>query len=695
MKTKKEYEMQIKSVLSAIGVTVVLSALATEPFNVLVPIDWSQEPLEEHVQALRKLYDEYDVRKFVLITPFTARYFGRATLATYEKTGEDLGWAQTAMKDRPGAEIGWWVAPSIGSARGFPGQPVMDSEGQTNNGRCPLSDEFAEAFCKMIVAGISKARPRVVFFEDDFTLGNQVSLNAMRGCFCPLHCAALAKRVGKTYSPAEIAKFFYSPADENLQVRQAFAETARDSLVALAKRIRAAIDTVDPTIRVCVCQSIGVDWDGNATEALARAFAGTTRPMVRVYGSAYEDENHVEILPQRLSHTVWTLENVPRDVEMIHETDAYPHTRFYNSSLFLLSELSAAVAVGAEGSYFYGTQYLDQPLSDTGYFDRLKEYRTRLGVVRDLRATMRPCGVRAVFTPAEVYLRRASAPAYFNGMLLTIGHFLGKMGLPLTTVSDAPVAVLHGHTVDVLTDDEIRTLLSGGLLLDGLAAQKLTQRGFADLIGCKADNAMDNLFFCYEKILPASGCRGAGKKLKNRNIPRPDRPGKGPAKASYMRLEPSADSEVLSALFDFDGNYVMPTAIFACNRLGGRVGVLYQTLSTTMPSSVYSERKQELIHLLMNRLADGRLDVSAPATPSTWLLSAKNDKELLVFAENLSGEPRKDIVLSFGKTWKGGTVARLAANGEWKALGTAGDAFLVPETCLMPAVPEFFKVTVK
>ena len=42
--------------------------------------------------------------------------------------------------------------------------------------------------------------------------------------------------------------------------------------------------------------------------------------------------------------------------------------------------------------------------------------------------------------------------------------------------------------------------------------------------------------------------------------------------------------------------------------------------------SIYSERKQELLMNLFDRLSGGTLDVCAPFTPSTWVLAAKNDK---------------------------------------------------------------------
>jgi hypothetical protein len=128
--------------------------------------------------------------------------------------------------------------------------------------------------------------------------------------------------------------------------------------------------------------------------------------MVRIFGAAYYNENAPTTLPGELAHTFWSAQHIGKDIEIIHETDPYPHTRFYNSSLYLISELSGAIMAGVTGSYYYCTQYSDDPMGDDGYARRLVGFRRKLEVVRDLRSTMRPCGVRAVYTPKEVYMVR-------------------------------------------------------------------------------------------------------------------------------------------------------------------------------------------------------------------------------------------------------------------------------------------------
>jgi hypothetical protein len=100
-----------------------------------------------------------------------------------------------------------------------------------------------------------------------------------------------------------------------------------------------------------------------------------------------------------------------------------------------------------------------------------------------------------------------------------------------------------------------------------------------------------------------------------------------------------------------------------------------------------------MFHNLFAKLAgEQEIDVTAPNTPSTWLISAKNEKELLVMAENLCGEPRSDFKLRFASKWHGGTVSHLQDDGTWKPIGKASFEFAVPENLLQPLFPQFFKV---
>ena len=98
---------------------------------------------------------------------------------------------------------------------------------------------------------------------------------------------------------------------------------------------------------------------------------------------------------------------------------------------------------------------------------------------------------------------------------------------------------------------------------------------------------------------------------------------------------------------------------------------------------------------LFDRLSGGTLDVCAPYTPSTWVLAAKNDKELLVMVENLAGEPCDDIALKFSSKWQGSPVEVLRANGSWERIATASGRTLLPRSEVMPTVPTFFRIVVQ
>ena len=68
------------------------------------------------------------------------------------------------------------------------------------------------------------------------------------------------------------------------------------------------------------------------------------------------------------------------------------------------------------------------------------------------------------------------------------GAAFGRMGIPYANAKRRmPVAALTGEDAAMLSDEDVRGLLKGGLLLDGDGALELTRRGFAAFIGAKAE----------------------------------------------------------------------------------------------------------------------------------------------------------------------------------------------------------------
>ena len=679
--------------------TVVLSlmalssvAAAAAEINPLVPFDFKIGEPAKQIEALKTLREKFGLKRFVFTGPGHWRTYGHYDEAGHVKLGQHLAMAKEALKGTD-IEIGWWDDPTIRGGFEEPGQHIMDCDGNVCDALCPLDMKANAVFCDYLKVAAKIGHPSIYFFEDDFTLSNHSGLNAMKGCFCPLHLAEYAKRVGKAYTAKDIAAMFRNPTVENEPLRRKFAELSRDSLAQLGRQIRAAIDEVDPGVRVCLCQSGFVDVDGDSTEAIARALAGNTRPMVRIYGAGYYNRNRPCDVPTELAHTYWSAQHLPKDIELLHESDPYPHSRFFNSSRFLMSEIAAAYMAGVDDSFLYCTMYSDDPLNDTAYAKAFDDNRKRFAKVKEFRQSSQLVGVRAVYDPEEVYMVRETEKGAASGMLTEDAFFLSQLGLPMTTCRGS-ASVLFGSTAKHLSKDKLREVLSGPVLVDAEAAIELQDRGLGKYLGCTVTEDA-KLTFYLERTLPVAGSRKAGMEAYHSRKPGPPIIGwSSKIRSIYARLKPAAGAEVQAVFEEFDGSVVTPSFVYAKNELGGTVGVMAFSANGVRGPSIYSPVKQELFRNFFVRATAEELDVCAPHTPATWLTAAvSNDGyELLVMVNNLAGEPREDIALDFSSKWQGGKVERLTMKGGWKSLGTAAATTKLGFAC-ESMVPEFIRVT--
>lgn len=658
-----------------------------QPLDPMVPLNPEMADAKTLAEDLRLARERWGLRRFVLTGPHAVNtQFNRTGVDEYRKLGERLAEVRSNLAGTD-IEIGWWLAPTLRQGRDVPGQHVVDCEGHVSDAVCPLDHSFKKCMTDGIAATCRAGRPFIVFFEDDYELMWHRGMNGLGGCFCARHLAAFAERYGKRLSAAEIAAAFRKRTVENEPLRRAFAETQKSSLVQFAQDIRRAIDSVDPAIRTCLCQSYRVDLDGDTTEAIARALAGGTRPAVRIYGARYNNENQAVKLPQTLAHTAWSAATLPKDIEVIHESDPYPHNRFFSAASFLGSEIACAFMCGVSDSYLYCSQYLDDPFEDGGYADWFNRNRRRLEVVRDFRAKAHPVGVSVSFNPKEHYLVREPASGRKLDFLADGTYFLGKLGFPYTAVG-GEVTILSAQSADQMTDDEIRRAFFGGILLDGAAALALSERGFNELMGV-APTRVDRLPVTKERILAAAGFRRRGKNVNCWLLD----PVGGVEASVLLKLAPFSGAESWAEYVGPDGDAVAPSITYFKNALGGRVAVLSQGLSGNRSSSIYSPRKQELFANLFGRLSQGRLDVCAPETPCTWVLACVSEDggEMLVMVNNLAGETRDDVVLRLSERWQGASMARLGMDGVWQPLGKAESQTWRPSIAFQHMTPEFFR----
>ena len=639
---------------------------------------------------LRDIRARTGFRRFFVTGPGKIRVINNAFPADLPVTlGREIRALKEELADTD-IEIGWWCAPSIRYASGF--SPIEDEQGNRSveSKCCPLDPAFAADWAAKIRAVAAEAHPSVINIEDDYTLSWGRGIKGF-ACCCPRHLAAVAKRCGRPVTREELGRAFAERTPGNRALRQAFAEATRDSLVSLAAKVRAAVDEVDPSIRLMLCESNG-DVDGNATEPILRALAGGNRPMLRPAGAIYGAQAKPSAISSAVAHTFYTVENLPRDVEMYYEADTYPHNRFYSPASQLLSMVAGAMMAGSENVLFYCLQHLDDPLEDTGYVDAFNALRPRLQIVRDfVRARdAHLAGVRVAYDPADSYLTR-DRDGHGSGVPAVSAYMLSKFGIPYTMRQRAKgPAVLVGPMAETLTDGEVRRLLSGGVLVDAPAADALAKRGFGRLLGTGVELAKDRLPIAGEFILPAAGCTRAGKRVyANYLLPA----GTEGTVRTFAVLRPAAGTETWCEFRGLEGNVITPSLTLARNELGGRVAVLGVSLAKNFASGLYNLRKQELFRRLFARLDPNGVPVAALDAPGIWTLAnvAADGRSMLVMANNLSGDERENLRFGFSPEWAGAKISWLRPSGSQKPLGRTSAEWTAPQA-FGQMLPEFFLV---
>ena len=661
---------------------------ALEPF---VPVVWRRGAVDETADDLRSIASRSGLRRFLIAGPgFNEVMFAPFEADLYAAMGREIGEiAKRVAAD--GIEVGWWCSPSIRYMSGF--APVEDASGgkSADNKKCPLDPAFQEDWAAKVKSVVAAAHPRMIAIEDDYTLAWGRGLGN-GGCFCERHLALFAQIHGKPLAASEIADAFQNRTDANLPIRRAFADTVRESLCILARRIRAVVDEVDPSVRICVCEpGACADKDGDSTEALARAFAGPhTRPAIRPSGAIYGAQTTPADIPGAIAHTFHTLARIPNDVETFYEADPYPHNRFFSSAAQMGSLMSGAVFAGSQSLLLYCLQYLDDPFEDHGYADEFNRLRPRLEAVREFnlsrRATLR--GVRVVWTPDALALTRGIGGGR-DAQLADEAFLLAKFGLPYTMQADAAgPALLAGNIVESLTDAEIERLLSGGVLVDAPAADLLARRGFGRDLGTDVEMAPGRLPVVREEILPTAGLTRRGRDVNAFYILNAGTEG---TVRSFAILTPHAGTEVWSHFSGIGGKDVTPSLTVARNGRGGHVAILATSLLGNRSSGLLNLRKQELWQNLFRKLAPNALPVMALDAPGIWTLASVSEdgREMMVMVDNLSGDVREDLSFALSDSWAGATVARLGADGH-SDNGEKVSSRWTPKCVFGQMRPEFF-----
>lgn len=580
--------------------------------DVIVPIVIdSVESVEKKVSWL---HDNFGFTCFSPIGPSKGfRSTGYPSRDKFVASAENFAKARELIKKK-GLFCGWYCNLTLKSGASDKFTPIIRADGSAHPfANCPLDPTFRDTLSSDIAAYADIALPDFIILEDDF------SISAAGGCFCENHLRAFAGQMGARYERDELARLLTQTTPEALKARRVWAELKRDSLVCLATKIRKAIHRSHPETPIGLMQSGTSDRDGNMTAAIARALAGDKhQPFVRLHGTFYSGFKAKE-LPSAMFNSLYHTEHSGKDILYYHESDSYPHTRYYSSGVEMCALLSAAYSIGMVGSIFFAMQSFDEPWEEPSYGKHFAREHKRLSAISKIAEGCEPFGVEITYDPYyNAILGDGSSPQF--------KECIGRFGIPQTTKTSS-VAFWDKRQAEHRDDDSIMQYLSHGLVLDADSAKELCRLGFGKYLGVSVGEPLKKIYpklsndlGAREVITPDFAIDGMGRRMWCAHCYAPSG---GKEWVELKATDPK--TEIITEAVDFSGNVMCPAMTYYENELGGRVCVIAESIDANHSQSIFNYRRAALIQRIVTRMSDEYPMVTD--APDVYLVATKPKKE--------------------------------------------------------------------
>ncbi|WP_042364175.1 hypothetical protein [Streptacidiphilus neutrinimicus] len=560
--------------------------------------------LHDRTTELVKFCGEAGVDEVVLLLGAEELYAGHPAGAD-----EDLWFETAAAATRQLREAGLQVSlnPWVTAGHADRGRadrlgfiPMVGADGAVATAQASFACPRWRAWITAHYARFATLGFRVLWLEDDFRYHNHAPLTWGGGFEQPM-LDRLSALVGESVTREAAVAAVTAPGDPH-PWRALLQQVWRTAQLEVAGQIAEAVATSSGgrsrlglmSSELGVASVEGRDWP-----ALFQALGVDGEVAHRPHFARYSDAPGRE-----LSFSLWTLEVQralrPGWATSEPELENWPHTAWSKSDTQTWSELVAAQLAGSEA------MFLNVHPMQSGHAQRfpdiaelLRRSRPALDWIAERQPEeLRTFGVGLPVRPEAAAHVRTRIGGDLAELAVDAGpaaDFLLRYGVPVTA-EPAPVRVLFGQLAWAFDDAELRELLSGGLLLDGVAADVLVRRGFADLIGLASVELVareDHAAAPGPYALELGEADGAYLSVNNQ-----------PALA---RLEPVAEAEAWTRILTpRQEAWGVGRFVFG-NALGGRVAVLAATAPELLP---YDDDGQRLLHATIRFLEADR-----PALP--------------------------------------------------------------------------------
>ncbi|MBI5835310.1 MAG: hypothetical protein HZB16_23630 [Armatimonadetes bacterium] len=449
----------------------------------------------------------------------------------------------------------------------LPFQPMIGHDGGVAKGSgCP-NDPALRQYVDWKYRLFAGAKPDFIWVDDDFRIHHHT---VPFPCFCDRCLGLLSAETGVRWTREALVNALDQP--EAGATRRAWVERNVRSLEDLLTHIGRSVRAVDPGIELGL-MTAGPGWTTYSGVQIGRWLRALGATKLRPGGGFYGDAARLGIIDKALD-CGRQLEDLPEAVtDTQYEMENFPYQRLAKAGATLAHETLLALANGHTG-----IAYNALGMSDLGFEDEehllAAIHAGRVGwdelanVARGTHAAglwpawSRDLAWKRELEPGETWWHPS---AWHSSMVPTA---LAEIGLPLAAQAPGDGTILVGRMVEALDDDELRALLSGGLLCDGVALGALEARGLGHLTGVRTAGSYTNGLA--ERLTDDTLNGSFAGELRDARIEF-----WGDSRGQAVALEPLDDgARVLARLEDYFGRPGEACVSAYENEYGGRVAVM-------------------------------------------------------------------------------------------------------------------------
>lgn len=521
-----------------------------------------------------------------------------------------------------GYEVGAWIWAFMLKDSPFTCMKSLKGTDFPQN-MCPTDEDFLD-FAASYARDIARTGVDIIMYDDDLRYG---FLGESPACVCKNHLLRISEIVGEEVTAELINEKVHSGGKN--KYRDAYIKANGDAFRNFARRMREAVDEINPDIRMGACACLNSwDIDGVAAEELSRIFAGKNKPFFRLIGAPYwaalncwgiSLQDGIELSRMECA---WTKD---KNIEIFSEGDVYPRPRTLVPASYLEGFDTALRAAGCTGGILkYGMDYVSDADYETGYSRFHLKNRGLYAAIEKHFGDKASVGVRVYEASAKLADAVFAEEETIDHMFFSLSaRTLSYNTIPTVYEGQGIAGAVFGENARHLTDEAFEK----GLILDIKAALILKEKGIDTGIRQPGEKITAGSFEIFS---------GSNNRISTRE-----------AKIYGITLEDRA--EILS-FTEKDGKAV-PMSYFYENENGQRFFVLNVIPDINNPCVLRHYERNRQYREMVFRLSGEKLPAETGGHPALYMQCKKGETGLAVGLWNFFSDIVFDPEITLDKNY--------------------------------------------